>query len=136
MSNKRRHRRSDTSSDEDDEPEGNVDNNMIRLMEGSGQTKQERQILRQQQRRLHDEIVGLPDDNLVELNQYRIKNNDLWKQVRFMKENTLDSKNVELIADKSAVQAEKMVTVSIRLSNILVSLFMRVVWTHLMHFCP
>ena len=127
MRSKRRRRRSDafgedasSEKNDDDEPEGVVhDNDMIRLMQGSGQTKQQRQKLRQQQRHLHGEITNLPDDNLMELNECRIKNNNLWKQVRFMKENVFDSKNVELIADKSALQAEKMVTVSLTLRGVL-----------------
>jgi len=89
----------------------------LRLMSASGQTEQDRRILRRKQRELHQDIaIGNSGAAAVgdgeELTHLRNQNNELWDEVRYPREAVLDSENVGLIASKAARQAEKIVEVS------------------------
>lgn len=89
----------------------------LRLMSASGQTEQERRTLRRKQRELHQEIAignsgAAAAGDGEELTHLRNQNNELWNQVRYPREAVLDSENVDLIADKAARKAEKIVQVS------------------------
>ena len=85
-----------------------------RLMQASGQTNADRRKLRLKQRELKGELIGISDDVAEEeFNDYRERNNDLWGKVRYTREAGLDGDNVQIIAEKSAMKAEKLVTVSI-----------------------
>lgn len=85
-----------------------------RLMQASGQTNADRRKLRLKQRELKGELIGISDDVAEEeFNDYRERNNDLWGKVRYTREAGLDGDNVQIIAEKSAMTAETLVTVSI-----------------------
>lgn len=85
-----------------------------RLMQASGQSNADRRKLRRKQRELKGELIGLSDDVAEdEFHDYRERNNDLWGKVRYTREAGLDGDNVQIIAEKSAMKAEKLVTVSI-----------------------
>lgn len=99
----------------------------VRIMGDSKQTDADRRSLRQKQRELHNDIAlggdaaaalaggtigggeGDGDDSLRKL---RALNNELWQDVRYTREAVLDSDNVDLIANKAARHAEKIVQVS------------------------
>ena len=90
------------------------------LMSASGQTEQDRRILRRKQRELHQDIAignggaaadGGGDDG-EELARLRDQNNELWGEVRYTREAVLDGENIDLLAGKAARQAEKIVQVS------------------------
>lgn len=95
----------------------------IGLMSQSGQTEQDRRILRRKQRELHQDIAigngsggtaaadGGGDDG-EELARLRDQNNELWGEVRYTREAVLDGENIDLLAGKAARQAEKIVQVS------------------------
>jgi len=110
---------------EDDEKINEDENNETghNLMSGSGQSKAHRLKLRRDQRDLKEQIVGIADRAVEEVRECRDRNNQLWKKVRYTKEARLDSENLELIAEKTKTQAERMVSVprydAIRLANIL-----------------
>jgi len=93
------------------------------LMSASGQTEQDRRILRRKQRELHQDIAigngsggtaadGGGDDG-EELARLRDQNNELWGEVRYTREAVLDGENIDLLAGKAARQAEKIVQVSL-----------------------
>mmetsp|Transcript_15521 Transcript_15521/g.33385 ORF Transcript_15521/g.33385 Transcript_15521/m.33385 type:complete len:422 (-) Transcript_15521:89-1354(-) len=100
----------------------------FKVMATSGQSEADRRTLRRHQRELQNDIAmgtvtcssggggkgeggdgdGDGDD---ELQRLRDQNNALWDQVHYTREAVLDSENVDLIANKAARQAEKMVQV-------------------------
>lgn len=106
----------------------------FKIMSVSGQTEGDRRVLRRRQRDLQGEIVmgsadadaagGGEGDDGDELDRLRDRNNALWEDVRYTREAVLDSENVDLIANKAARQAEKIVQVprydAIRLAQALV----------------
>mmetsp|Transcript_2345 Transcript_2345/g.4689 ORF Transcript_2345/g.4689 Transcript_2345/m.4689 type:complete len:418 (-) Transcript_2345:243-1496(-) len=111
----------------------------FKVMATSGQSEVERRTLRRHQRELQSDIAmgtatcssggggegeGEGGDGDDELQRLRNQNNALWDQVHYTREAVLDSENVDLIANKAARQAEKMVEVPrydpIRLAQCLV----------------
>lgn len=102
----------------------------VRIMARSGQTEADRRVLRRRQRDLQGDIAagtagdGAGGDGEEELRRLRGRNNELWDDVRYTREAVLDSENVDLLANKAARQAEKMVQVprydAIRLAQALV----------------
>jgi len=105
--------------DQDDNRRKKKKSKKVKVMGDSGQTNADRRILRRKQRELHQNIAtgsGVAaaadegdEDN--EVNRLRDANNELWGDVRFTREAVLDSENVDLIANKAARQAEKLVQV-------------------------
>mmetsp|Transcript_2346 Transcript_2346/g.4693 ORF Transcript_2346/g.4693 Transcript_2346/m.4693 type:complete len:418 (-) Transcript_2346:243-1496(-) len=98
----------------------------FKVMATSGQSEVERRTLRRHQRELQSDIAmgtatcssggggegeGEGGDGDDELQRLRNQNNALWDQVHYTREAVLDSENVDLIANKAARQAEKMVEV-------------------------
>eukprot|EP00584_Thalassiosira_punctigera_P006114 CAMPEP_0172542742 /NCGR_PEP_ID=MMETSP1067-20121228/13294_1 /TAXON_ID=265564 ORGANISM="Thalassiosira punctigera, Strain Tpunct2005C2" /NCGR_SAMPLE_ID=MMETSP1067 /ASSEMBLY_ACC=CAM_ASM_000444 /LENGTH=425 /DNA_ID=CAMNT_0013329035 /DNA_START=64 /DNA_END=1341 /DNA_ORIENTATION=- len=135
--------------EEDDEDDcggrrGKKKRRKFKIMSVSGQTEAERRVLRRCQRELQRDIImgvsrdfnaaavadgggggGTDDPNSGgELGRLRDRNNALWDDVRYTREAVLDSENVDLIANKAARQAEKIVQVPrydpIRLAQALV----------------
>ena len=121
----------------------------VGLMQQSGQTEADRRILRKKQRELHQEMVmgnggtsssaaaaaagggggGKARDGNDELfAQWREQNNELYNEVRYTREAVLDSENIDLIANKAAREAEKIVQVSFN-----VCLYMFVIFFHVTH---
>lgn len=94
----------------------------FRVMNASLQTEDERRGLRQRQRNLKNDISmgaaaaagkgGGDDGEGEQWQRLREQNNELWSEVRYTREAVLDSENVDLIADKAARRAEKIVQVS------------------------
>ncbi|KAL3786500.1 hypothetical protein HJC23_010666 [Cyclotella cryptica] len=103
----------------------------VKIMSNSGQSDADRRLLRQQQRKLNEDIlagaVDNGDDNESNeepsFQKMRKMNNKLWDQVRYTREAVLDSENVDLIAANAARQAESLVQVprydAIRLAQML-----------------
>jgi hypothetical protein len=99
-------------------------------MSNSGQTDTDRRLLRNQQRKLQEDILSgavapeeEDDDDQPAFQKMRKLNNRLWEQVRYTREAVLDSENVDLIAANAARQAESIVQVprydAIRLTSCL-----------------
>lgn len=91
-------------------------------MSSSNQTEADRRVLRRRQRELQNDIVmGVArgnnaavdgkDANSGEVGRLREQNNELWQNVHFTREAVLDSENVDLITNKAAREAEKIVQV-------------------------
>lgn len=128
---------SDPTMDHDEEePSHHRKKKKVKIMSNSGQTESDRRALRQQQRKLQEDIVsgvagrsgeGSEDeeeDDEPAFQKMRKMNNTLWEQVRYTREAVLDSENVDLIAANAARQAEAIVQVprydAIRLAQMLV----------------
>lgn len=105
----------DAEAEDDERCTNKTKNNgrRMRLMSGSGQSKKDRQKLRRKQRNLREEILGIADCAVEVVRGCQDRNNHLWKNVRYTREATFDSDNLELIAEKTKSQADKMVTVSL-----------------------
>lgn len=80
----------------------------VKIMTNSGLTDADRRQLRNQQRKLQEEIIS--GDSAAQ-NEARDRNNELWDKVRYTREAVLDSENVDLIAASMARKAEAMVQV-------------------------
>mmetsp|Transcript_25796 Transcript_25796/g.47435 ORF Transcript_25796/g.47435 Transcript_25796/m.47435 type:complete len:415 (-) Transcript_25796:382-1626(-) len=117
----------DDEEDEDEEDHdrrGKKKKKKFKIMSGSGQSEADRRTLRRRQRELQNEIAmgaasgkgaaageGEADDPDGELQRLRNQNNELWDQVHYTREAVLDSENVDMIANKAAREAEKIVQV-------------------------
>lgn len=103
-----------------------------KIMSESGQTDNDRRVLRNKQRRLQEDILSGAacgqdsdeDEDAPAFQKMRKLNNNLWDQVRYTREAVLDSENVDLIAANAARQAESIVQVprydAVRLAQALV----------------
>lgn len=80
----------------------------VKIMTNSGLTDADRRQLRNQQRKLQEEIIS---GDPAAQNEARDRNNELWDKVRYTREAVLDSENVDLIAASMARKAEAMVQV-------------------------
>ena len=81
----------------------------VKIMTHSGLTDADRRQLRNQQRKLQEEIIS---GDPAAQSEARDRNNELWDKVRYTREAVLDSENVELITSKAAREAEKIIQVS------------------------
>jgi len=95
----------------------------FQIMSSSNQTEADRRVLRRRQRELQNDIVmGVArgnnaavdgkDANSGEVGRLREQNNELWQNVHYTREAVLDSENVDLITNKAAREAEKIVQVT------------------------
>ena len=80
----------------------------VKIMTHSGLTDADRRQLRNQQRKLQEEIIS---GDPAAQSEARDRNNELWDKVRYTREAVLDSENVDLIAASMARKAEAMVQV-------------------------
>ena len=80
----------------------------VKIMTDSGLTDVDRRQLRNQQRKLQEEIIS---GDPAAQSEARDRNNELWDKVRYTREAVLDSENVDLIAASMARKAEAMVQV-------------------------
>mmetsp|Transcript_34136 Transcript_34136/g.55737 ORF Transcript_34136/g.55737 Transcript_34136/m.55737 type:complete len:417 (-) Transcript_34136:139-1389(-) len=119
----------DDEEDEDEEDHdrrGKKKKKKFKIMSGSGQSEADRRLLRHRQRELKNEILmgaasvgnaaaagggSAEDPNSGELMRLRDQNNELWQEVRHTREAVLDSENVDMIVNKAAREADKMVQV-------------------------
>ncbi|KAL7519062.1 hypothetical protein ACHAWX_003861 [Stephanocyclus meneghinianus] len=101
----------------------------IKVMSDSGQTMAERQLLRQELRQLHGDILsgvaGLGEEGISAFHNMRDKNNTLWERVRYNREAVVESMNVELIAHYAARQTESIIKVPRYDANRLVQLLVK-----------
>ena len=74
-----------------------------------GQSDQERRTIRKKQRLLHKEIDEGGEE--FELDKARDKNNEIFGNVRYIREAVLDGENVNLIANKAAQKVDQLVQV-------------------------
>ena len=81
----------------------------IRLMTLSDQTPQERQQLRRDFTALHQQIKSSPLQ--TDIRPQQLRNNELNESVRYIREAKKDAANSSLLAERSALQAENMITV-------------------------
>ena len=81
----------------------------IMLMTLSDQTPQERQKLRRDFTALHQQIKSSPLQN--DIRPQQLRNNELNESVRYIREAKKDASNSNLLAERSALQAENMITV-------------------------
>eukprot|EP00804_Cyclotella_cryptica_P021701 CCRYP_012862-RA/>CCRYP_012862-RA protein AED:0.00 eAED:0.00 QI:68/1/1/1/1/1/2/194/485 len=109
--------------------EGRRKKKKIKVMSDSGQTIAERQVLRQELRQLHGEILsgvaGLGEEGTSAFDNMRQRNNNLWERVRYNREAVLESMNVELIADFAARQTESIIKVPRYDANRLVQMLVK-----------
>jgi hypothetical protein len=92
----------------------------VKVMSQSGQTNEDRKLLRQQLRQLHTDIqsgaAAAPppneedDEQKSSLHRMREKNNQLWNKVHYTSEAVLESSNLELIANHAARTTESLVS--------------------------
>lgn len=73
------------------------------------QTDEERRAIRKKQRLLQKEIEERGDD--LDVDEARDRNNEIFAEVRFVREATLDAENVNLIAAKAAHKVDQMIMV-------------------------
>lgn len=89
----------------------------VALMGDSGQTDEDRRILRREMRELQQEIVGEKGDQIEDpskvaaFKDVRGKSNELWDKVAYTREAVLDADNLEIIATRAGRQAEKLIQV-------------------------
>ena len=74
-----------------------------------GQTDEERRSIRKKQRLLHKKIDEGGED--FELEKARDTNNEIFQNVRFVREAVLDGENVKLIANKAAQKVDQLIQV-------------------------
>ena len=92
----------------------------VRVMEASGQTDQDRRVLRTQQRKLQSKIVNseagadIENPNADAFESIREENNRLWDDVRYTREAVLDGDNLELISRRARNQVDRLVQVRSR----------------------
>ena len=82
----------------------------IRLMEQSGQTDEERRLLREQQRNLQKKIQSNAEamENPLEhvFSEIREENNNLFQKVFYTREAVLDGESLQMISEHAAKQIE------------------------------
>jgi hypothetical protein len=74
-----------------------------------GQTEEERREIRKQQRLLQKDLEEQGES--LELEEARDRNNEIFANVRFIREAVLDGENVNLIANKAAQKVDKLIQV-------------------------
>jgi len=90
----------------EEESASSDDEEAVALMKDSKQTDEERRVLRRNLRVLHEQIeMGVEDG------EARKKSNDLFKQVRYLREISLDGDNLLETAQQSVKRVEQSVQV-------------------------
>ncbi len=123
-----RSKRSRSASKKDHEEDYNDDekevvtkkskrNENVLLMKASGQTEDERRVLRQEFRAIQKRLTGAEGDEIENVEKdafekFRAENNHLFKKVRFTREAVLDGENVDLMSGRASKQVQKLISVS------------------------
>jgi hypothetical protein len=83
---------------------------VVGVMEKSNLTEEERRQIRRQQRDLYKDME---EQDQLEVEDARKRNNEIYKNVRYTREAVLDGENLTLIANKAAQQVERMIQVGL-----------------------
>mmetsp|Transcript_43396 Transcript_43396/g.132014 ORF Transcript_43396/g.132014 Transcript_43396/m.132014 type:complete len:449 (-) Transcript_43396:307-1653(-) len=89
----------------------------VALMSESGQTDEDRRLLRRKMREFQQEIVGEKGERIedpskvADFQEVRGTSNRLWNNVKFTREAVLDADNFDIIATRAGRQAEKLIQV-------------------------
>jgi hypothetical protein len=78
------------------------------ILEESGLTEEQRRQIRRQQR---DLLKELNEQDNLELDEARTRNNEIYKSVRYTREAVLDGENLTLIANKAAQAVDRLIQV-------------------------
>lgn len=82
----------------------------IALMGNSGQTDEQRRVIRRSQRQLFKEMEEQGDT--LGVDEARKRNNNIFNNVRFTREAVLDGENLTLIANKASQKVDRLIQVS------------------------